>query len=551
MSLASLAAKFAQDEAAATGILFGAALPALLGASAIAIDLGSLYLAERQLQGIADAAALAATQGDIEQDGKARAQAIIDQTGVSGISLRELTPGEYRQDKNIAYSDRFDPTSAEPSAVSVELQREVPLFFGKVLNFSDQSMVRAKAISARKDLAAFSIGSRLLELSGGLGNQVLSQLAGTELGLTVMDVDSLASTEVDLLGYADALKARTDRGGDKTYAEVFGSEVAVQDAVDALADSATDGVARDLLRGIAGQLGSETILVSDMIDLGIMGDTDFTDGNSELKVDAFSLLRAFLEASRGDSYTIDLDLSASGLGKVRVKLVGGSGMRSSPWLTVSSATDYVIRTSQARLYVEFRISNGGVAGLGSVRIPIYVELAEAEARLSDIQCTGDEHTDGVTLSVTPSVGTLAIAAVDAEAMNDLSIPVNLQPAQILKLPLASVYGFSEIDLGGAHAQPVHFGPEAIARHETKTVSTDDLVRAVASSLATNLELEVEAVGLSVSGSILSGKVADLIGSVAPDLDIAINGLTQLLGVRVGSADVRIDRYICGVPQIVA
>ena len=71
------------------------------------MDIGSLFLAKRQLQGIADAAVLAAAQGDITGQGTVSAQAIINRTGVSGIQIGTLTTGSYARDKSVAMSARF------------------------------------------------------------------------------------------------------------------------------------------------------------------------------------------------------------------------------------------------------------------------------------------------------------------------------------------------------------------------------------------------------------------------------------------------------------
>lgn len=542
--------RLARNEDASTGILVGAALPALLGGAAMAIDLGSIYLAQRELQGIADAAAMAATQGDIAESGMERASLIIQQSGVKDIHIEVLTPGDYLQDATLAYDERFDPDATIPTAASIELRREVPLFFGRILTSGDFSVIRAKAISQRTDVAAFSIGSRLAGLSGGLGNQILSQLAGTELGLTVMDVNGLAGAEVDLLGFADALKARVS-AGDATYGEVFGQEVSFADAVDALADAIGPGTTADTLRGIVGHLNPGSLMLGDVIDLGPMGNTDFTTGNSGLTIDAFTLLRAILEQGQEQGYVIELDLSVLGLADATARVVGGSGWRSSPLLSVTSATDYVLRTSQARILIEVGSSLGGGFGLGALQLPLYAELAEAEARLSDIRCEGEEETDGVDLAVTPALGTFAIASIDETAFPDLDREVALSPVQLVTLPVASLSGFAEIDLGGASPQPVHFGLEAIEQRETKTVSTNDLAQAIATSLAEELDLEVTTVGVPLGVGSLAKNAARVIAGLAPDLDIAFNAVARALGLGIGQADVRIDKYRCGVPQIVA
>ncbi|MBV8237496.1 MAG: hypothetical protein JO221_01875, partial [Sphingomonas sp.] len=49
-----------RDRRAGVGILIAAALPVVIGMAAFAVDLGAVQLDTRRLQGVADAAALAA-----------------------------------------------------------------------------------------------------------------------------------------------------------------------------------------------------------------------------------------------------------------------------------------------------------------------------------------------------------------------------------------------------------------------------------------------------------------------------------------------------------
>ena len=52
--------RFRRDRRAAVTMLMATSLTGLLAATAFAVDMGSIYLARRELQGAADAAALAA-----------------------------------------------------------------------------------------------------------------------------------------------------------------------------------------------------------------------------------------------------------------------------------------------------------------------------------------------------------------------------------------------------------------------------------------------------------------------------------------------------------
>ncbi|MCB2077003.1 MAG: hypothetical protein KDE55_04815 [Novosphingobium sp.] len=548
MGLKRFVRRFAKDESGATGILVGSSLFAVIGAAAVAVDFGSLYLAERRLQGIADAAAMAATAGDVNSaDAYEAAETIIGKSGAQHVTISNLVLGRYDRTRAVDLDDRFTETGFDPSAARLELVQEVPLFFGKLMSDSSVAQVRARATASKMDLAAYSLGTKLAELSGGVPNQILSALAGTNLGLTVMDTQGLASTDIDVLGYADALRAHVDMN-DSTYAEVFDTPIPIGDAVAAMADASPDVDTAELLRTLAMTLGSDTIVLADIIDLGEAGEADVSGGDSKVRVDALSLLRAMLELSLGDSYVVDLGLNVAGLASAQLKLAGGSGMVHSPWLTITGAQDYVIRTAQSRVYLEAQAGNG--LGVAAVKVPLYVELAEAEARLTDIRCEGFVATDGVSLSVTPSVGSLAIAEVQADDFADLTTPASLSPAQIVSTPVASVEAFSEIDLGGASPQSVLFTRSDVTDHVTKTVATNDIAQAIASSLISDVELDVETFGLSLGLGSLSETVGNQLAILAPTLDTLLTQITETMGVKVGAADVRVDKMRCGTPMLV-
>lgn len=545
-------ASLAQDrEGVATAMLAGA-LFMLLGIATVSIDLGSIYLAKRKLQGVADAAAMAAAQEDSLQSRRSVAEHAISESRVESVVINTLESGTYTADKSIALDARFQ-SGGDASATRLELVQTVPLFFGKALGFPNAT-VRASATAARIDMAAYSLGTKLAAVSGGIPNKILSALIGTQLNLSVVDSQGLASANVDVLGFADALKLQVN-AKDITYAELFDQDIAVADAIQALGkslgNSGSDATVAALLKNIAGNADFVNIRLADIIDLGPYGRLDYYPGKTGVEVDAYSLLRTMLELSQGDYYDINFGLDVAGLASTNVRLVGGRGMAHSPWLTVTGARDYVLRTSQARLLITAAV-NTGVPLLPSIKIPIYTELAEAEARLDDISCTGDEDSDGVTLAVTPAIGTLGIGEFSPGAMTDLATPITLSPATLVKVPLiAQVTGQAQIDLGGVTSQDVLFTLAEIKDHTTKTVSTHDLTQAVASSLIQQTTLQVKMLGLGLSTSSVTNIVGRTLAIAAPLLDTTIFSLTEAMGVKVGAADVRVDKVRCGVPSILA
>lgn len=539
-----------RDRSGAATVMLALSFTTLMGAAAVGVDVGSLFLAKRQLQGIADAAALAAAAGNIADNGTAAAQSVIAQSGQSGVTIARLTPGAYSRDAAIAPDARFTAAASQPSAAQLVLERPVPVFFGRFLTGRPAVMVRAQATAARMDMAAFSIGTRLAALSGGLPNQLLSALAGTQLNLSVLDGQALASAQIDLLGFADALGAQLGREG-TSYATLFDSDIPLQTLVRAMAQAAPDLTSRAVLDGIAPRLGTQAVRLADLIDLGPLGQSDAHDGDSHLRVDAFSFLRALLESAQGESYQATLDVTVPGLTSARLTLAGGGGEAHSPWMTVTQARDVVIRTSRARLYLETSLLSA-ISGIATLRLPVYVDLAEAQARLADISCGGGGSGEGsVTLAVTPAIGTLAIADITPAKLDDFSTTMPTRPAVLANVLGTKLNAAAEVHLGGVTAQAVRFTRDDIANHTPHTVSTGDLTAGIAESLTRNVQVSATVLGITVTTGPLVGAVGTQLGAVAPLVDGLLDQVTALLGVQLGSATTWVDRMRCGVPMLVA
>ena len=538
-----------KEQRGGIAILLASSLFMLAGAATVAVDLGSVYLAKRQLQGVADAAVLAANAG-----GRPAAQQLLLRSGLSSVELATLTDGQYARDRAIPVADRFTPGAAQSNATQLVLRQQVPLYFARMLVGRDHLAIEARATAARADLAAFSIGTGLASVEGGLPNALLSALVGTELNLSVMDYKGLVNLDVDLLGFAHALQARAGAGDDNIVA-LFGREVPAADIVNALADTAGGSQAAATLRGIANRLAGRSIRLDDIIDLGPMAN-DTSSGSPALVLDAYTLLRMILEPAPGHPRQVDINIAVPGLTSTRVKLLLGGGEAHSPLLTVTDARDVVIRTAQTRLLLETSVGTA-ISGLLTLRIPILVELAAAEARLSAINCAAGSPGHGVTLAVTPSVGSVSLGDVDMGQFANPGTALTPRPALLGQLqlgpllPVTRINGYSHVALGGVQPQAVHFSPSQITAKDVRRVSTNDLVGGVTGSLLRDIQLQLTLLGLPINAGPLASAVGGLLNTTAPLLDGVLNSVMGLLGVRIGTADVRVHQMRCGRSTLVA
>lgn len=537
-----------QNQSGATTVLFAVSLPPLMAIAALAIDMGSLYLGERRLQNVADAAAAASVSRDNDLSAQTAVAQIIDDSGLSNVAVYHLTDGEYLRDPAIHFSDRYDTSSLQPNASRVVLRQEVPLFFGSLLTGSNTTFVTAEATASRLDMAGFMLGTRLLALDGGLAGSLLSSLSGVDLGLTAQDIDRLQNTTIDVLDFAQSL-GPLNALEDENFGEILDADTPLHLAVEAMADAAPDPATAETLNNIASMVNGDFLTVSDLIDLGPLRTSDVNDGVSGVAVDSFSLLRALLQASHGESYEASINTSVAGLANVTVKLAGGNSEERSPWLTVDTASEVTLRTSETRLYVNARTA--AIAGLPSaINLPIYAELASAEAQMTDIVCNAGDGSEGVYIDARPSIGTLAIADVDMNHFDDFSSPMWLEPATLVSALVLKVDAYANIDIGGDQVTTLHFTPEDVKQRRSKSANTTDPLSGIASSLVSDVELDVNALGLGLGLGNVASLVGTTLGTVAPSLDVLITQLTDVLGVKLGNADVTVDRLRCGIPSIV-
>src|SRR5690606_18936994 len=138
--------------------------------AALAVDVGSVSLKARQIQGAADLSAMAAAHDLARAEAAARATASAN---LSDVQTVDVVKGAYVADGRIKPKIRFLAGEADRNAARVEVTAPAPLFFGRWVLQRDSLNVRRAATAAipgGQPQAMFSIGSRLASLDGGLAN---------------------------------------------------------------------------------------------------------------------------------------------------------------------------------------------------------------------------------------------------------------------------------------------------------------------------------------------------------------------------------------------
>ncbi|WP_038360566.1 pilus assembly protein TadG-related protein [Bosea sp. UNC402CLCol] len=561
---------FASDERGATAILFAFSLVALLGFGAMAVDVGSFFYEKRRLQTANDLAALAAAS-DIPR-AQAAAQASVTQNGFQNGNIRAIQPGVYTPDPAKAAEDRFvSGPAATANAVRIDMRMTTPLLLGRALAASTTTKpepgtkvapiqasldtgevpIGSSAIAYQDAQASFAIGSRLVKLEGGLLNGLLSSLLGGGVSLSVMDYEALIKARVDLFDFSKHLATRLNLTA-ASYDDVLKANARLGDVLSAIVDASRDNDARSGTATAAlGKLASVAasglpVDLSQLVSFGPAGDRP-ASGPKPLaaSVSALDIVSAVAQIANGKrQIDVGLALNLPGIAAINLKLGIGERPVGSPMVRVGR-TGSSVHTAQTRLLLTVDLIGSGAASL--VRLPVYLELAAATAKLNAVQCSpGDVSTSRVTLGVRPALVDAWIGQVSMTEFNNFSTAPNPPAATLVNVAgLAKVSARAHVTMTNLAETPVNFSYAEILRGDKKTTSTQDFVATLLGRLVGDLELRVEALGLGIGLPGLDGLVSGIVGKAVTPLDQLLNGVLGTLGIGLGQADSWVTGVRCG------
>ena len=555
------------DRRGAVAVLTSLCLMALLACAAVGVDLGQVFVKSRQLQGVADLAAMASVQSLDPSSSLSPAQTATATAALNpwpgGIAAQTAT-GVYTPNPGTPAAQRFVVSAITPNAVQVSLTASAPLYFAGLITGRSSLQLTRTAVAARAQYAAFSIGSGLASLNGGVANALLSAMTGSQVQLSVANYQALASAQVDLLQYLPALQAREglQAGGfNQLLAASVAPSVALSALADTLAASGQSAAAASAQSLAAAAAPLAAVPLGSLFNLGPYAAQDHAVGlgQAAVGVNAMSLADALIQAADGSrQLSLTLDGLAPGLAHLGAWLAVGQRPSQSPWLTVTDEGQVVVSTAQMRLYLQAGLAPGALSSVTQgalLTLPVYVEAASAQASLQAMQCPADPTAQGLDLSVSPSLGTLAVAQTDAAALNAFATPVVLSPASLFSTPLASATAYGRVSVGGGQAswQDVHFTQADITAGTMKSVFTSDIARASVASLLGYTAVTVQAgpASFGVAPGGLSPAVQVLLVQAAPAMDAVIGQIEAISGVRLGEADVWANGLRCRGAALVA
>ena len=521
-----------------------------VGCLACAVDLGNLYYEKRRAQAAVDLAAMAGAQ--LLSSAQQRAADTLARNRYAAPVSLAVATGTYTPDAKLPVGQRFEPGAGPANAARVTMVSSAPLYFMSMFTGRKSLELRTTATATSTRMAMFSIGSRLAAVEGGVANALLSQTLGTSISLSVMDYNALLGAKVDLFQFSRALATQLALKG-VTFNELASASMKTGDVYAALAVLANEGKlngeqrAVDAINVLAARTAGSTpaLTLGKLLNYGPYGNQLVSDGAAaSAQVGLLDLVNMAAMVANGQRQ-IQLDLGAQvpGLLRVVITLQIGERMVTSPWLTLGG-NDVVVRTAQTRLYLDAQVGGTGVLAGASVAIPLYLELASAEARRQDVVCGSSTADTRVTLSVLPSIAEAWLGKIDKSAMSNFTASPTVSRATMVNLSLVTVTGAGHVRSGSTSAQNVVFTYDDVKALAVKTVSSSNYTSSLVASLLGHLDLNITVLGLGLGASAVSSALASVLSLATPSIDSLLQAVFGLSGVKLGQADVVVNGVRC-------
>jgi uncharacterized membrane protein len=541
-------------------VLTAGSLVAIVGATALAVDVGQIYFAKRKAQAAVDLAAIAGAASLPSHDAIVRASLAdngfgtgeVAAGGAPGPRVETLvvTPGRYVADPATSAALRFQPgDAASANALRVTMTHSTPIFFGKLLSGRTSYAYQVSGTASAANSAAFSIGSRLVRLDGGVANALLGALLASSISLSVMDYEALASAKIDLLPFLGAFGEEMNiRAG--TYDSLLianGSVGKSYAAAARIAAAAGQTRAADALRRLASvsDVARLNVKLRDVIDLGPIGATQIGEGPAALaQFDALTLVMAQAQlANSARQVSLDLGVTVPGLASVRATLGIGERPVRAVWLANGRASASA-HTAQTRLLLDVRVLGNAVVPAG-VRLPVYVELAAGDARLANVRCRLNPADTRVEIDAKPGIVDAWIGDVGAAEFNNMTTPVNPPAAALVSLLGIAVTGRAHATMTNVAYDRLSFTRDDIRNLRPQTVRTRDFTTSLLTRLVGDLDIRTNVIGLPlIAVGVLKPAVAALTQSATPAVDAVLLTVLDVLGLSLGEADVWANGVRC-------
>ncbi|TDS73186.1 TadE/TadG family type IV pilus assembly protein [Comamonas sp. JUb58] len=588
--------------------LLAAVIVTLLGV----VQIGYMYYAKRDLQRVADIAAIEAVNAITYNDfdtcplGRIAGSRSVSTQLRASIDLNTPDPQCGHWDGSKADAMRFDEDRVGTfNAMRVQLQGEVL----QLLPMVGSRVITATATAAKdsEPLAAFSIGSQLMRFNkNGLLGRITAAVGLDIERLTILDKDGIANAKITPAGLlkliglpigVSDLSLLTPNDLANVNASVIDLlNAAINAGGSSLLNAGVDIAALIDLRAYLSAFQLANVKIPLGGDKGLLalisagGNASPIGASLDVAVDLSDLVRTQLLLANGTN-SVALGLGLPGVLGAKMTVV------EPPSYAIGAATGKTkARSAQVRLSIDIGEQKnvttpsllsallGGLLGI-RVHIPIQVDLVRSTGTLEAIQCTPDKNQRTANISVRSAVGDVCIGELDANGVCQKTELVDLNLLNVLggvriqsKLSTSLLQGATYSSAPNAQACPHNnssvdeclvgmqvgvekpSGPNGL--HLGTTVA--DLLKQVPPLVGDVKNAEF----YGVLGGVLGVLLNALLGGVSTLLNVIVTVVTALLapllntiggvldlllqglGIELGRATVEVLKIQCDTAQIV-
>ena len=561
------------------------------------VQIGHMYSAKRDLQRIADLAALESVNGfkaaTVCTDAKAAGAKSISKQWPPEVTAQGPYPdmvecGNWNKERG------FLPglgANGVFNAARVTLTGETL----KLVPFTGSRVVRAMATAAIPDdpVATFSVGAGVVRLNEGLLNGLLSSLLGTKIELSAVDYEGLANTKVNLLWMKEALNLSAG-----TYDELLGTTIDMKsllrasiEAARRSGDNTADvGInALETLLGLTLPVHLDGLMInllkdtkngiSGLLELGIESGGELTGLNADTSL--LDILMVGLQVANKDSAVnipgTVLNLKPLADAEVKVKIIEPPTIASGR--AGKNASGQYITTAhngQVRVFIKLNVLSalgGGNTLLDLnlllvhlkvslpagqlLELPVNLEVGSADARLEEIMCHVKPNTHKARIGAKPGLAYVSLADMP-EAMTNATKPwsaldkqrfnlLNLQVRATILLDLVEVLNAPVKLLARLNAPIENASNYQLLEFEYATDKPyadqlqEDQARPENSRLLTKSVGSRQQIGKSIANALTPSLL---------DVDIDTSGL-RLLGIKLDLLSDIVDGLLNNVLAIVS
>jgi uncharacterized membrane protein len=500
--------------------------------TALVVDSGRLWMQQRQLQSIADMAAIHASR---HLGCNANLQSVIQMA--QQAAANNGFEGQLSTNPNQVLLGRVDTiqgirqftADGSSEAVYVRATNEVPssLIAGGLIGGT--VILRAEAVSVSDPpLAAFSAGSFTASLNSEqsvLLNGLLGGMLGAPLNLDLISYQGIAGTNITL---QDMLAVSGQVG---TLEELLDTDMQVGELLELFANAAGQNGAADV-QAIASMQSIASLAVSNAnVRLGevLAVTTPDTNAAATVGLNALSLMTtAAMIANGTNAINLPLAVNVPSIASInaQVTVIEPSQLAVGPAAGDGDMCTEV-RTAQIRARVGVLIN---IPLLARIDLALNTEVAQGSAGLRSIQ-QNDGETQ-VEIEATPGISALTLTNNAGNGPARISTLLNLPIADIgLNLPIQPPVA-QTLEYSVAH-------PVADNLPQMQSIDSP-LGSSLENALGQPNALDVTVLSVLNLG-LVNNVVSSIVGPLLSEIGrVLLDPLLDLLGIRIGGMDVTLD-----------